>query len=63
MMNLVSDDRVWGLKQAAQRHYRWIRPKADACTACGQCEAKCTQKIKISEQMAYAAKEYAQKDA
>ena len=62
MMGMVTDDRVWGLKAAAQRHYRWVRPKADACAACGQCEAKCTQKIKISEQMAYAAKEYPQKD-
>ncbi len=33
-------------------------PKADACTMCGQCEAKCTQHLKIIDEMKYAAKEF-----
>ncbi len=27
----------------------------DACTRCGECEAQCTQKLDIMEQMEYAA--------
>jgi len=43
------------------RHaYRWCgNVKADACTECGECEEKCTQKLKVSEEMAWAAKELA----
>jgi predicted aldo/keto reductase-like oxidoreductase len=59
VMARVYEDRFWGLREAAVKRYRRIKgPRADACTACGECEAKCTQKLKISELMAYAAKTF-----
>lgn len=59
IMARVYEDRFWGLKESAIKRYRGIKgPRAPACTACGQCEEKCTQKLKISEEMAYAAENY-----
>ncbi len=63
IMARVYEDRFWGLKEAAAKRYRGIKgPRAPACTACGQCEEKCTQKLKISEEMAYAAENYEEPD-
>lgn len=59
IMARIYEDRFWGLKESAIKRYRGIKePRAPACTACGQCEEKCTQKLKISEEMAYAAENY-----
>jgi uncharacterized protein len=51
--------RVYGLWDAARRAYAAIgvpswdqaNQKADACVACGACEAKCPQKIPIRQQL------------
>jgi predicted aldo/keto reductase-like oxidoreductase len=59
IMARVYEDRFWGLREAATRRYRRIKgPRAEACTACGECEAKCTQKLKISQEMRYAAEAF-----
>lgn len=49
---------VWDLKQYARSQYaqigqnQWLPGKrADACTECGDCEAKCPQHIAIREQL------------
>jgi predicted aldo/keto reductase-like oxidoreductase len=56
VMARVYEDRFWGLRQAAGERYRRMKePRADACVACGECEAKCTQKLDISREMRYAA--------
>ena len=54
MMNYY---RVYGIKEYAQQNYAgigtgWIEGKhADACNACGACEKKCPQSLKIREQL------------
>ena len=59
IMGAIYEDKFLGLKQGAKRQYRWAgKVKADACIRCGQCEEKCTQSLKIMEEMAYAAGEY-----
>lgn len=60
VMDCIYDDRFWGLKEGSRLRYQRLKtPKADACVQCGQCEEKCTQKLRIAEEMAYAAREYA----
>lgn len=60
VMSAIYEDKFWGLSASAQRIYNHINgPKADACTACGKCEEKCTQQLHIAEQMRYAAKRFA----
>ena len=61
ILDCIYKYRHWGLKTAAKMDYARINksPKADACNACGQCEVKCTQKLKISEEMKFAAKLFA----
>ncbi|MCK4981616.1 MAG: aldo/keto reductase [Victivallaceae bacterium] len=61
ILNLVYEDRVLGFKETAIKQYNspWIvKVKADACTKCGQCETKCTQKIKIIKELQAAHKKY-----
>jgi predicted aldo/keto reductase-like oxidoreductase len=59
VMARVYEDRFWGLREAATKRYRRMKePRADACVACGECEAKCTQKLEISEEMRYAAENF-----
>ncbi|HOX05521.1 MAG TPA: aldo/keto reductase [Planctomycetota bacterium] len=59
VMTRIYEDRVWGLKDAAAARYRRMgKPRADACTDCGNCEAKCTRSLKISDEMKYAAGNY-----
>ena len=61
IMNLIYEDRFWNMKKYARFGYKWIGDKkADACVQCGECEAKCTQKLNITEEMKYAAKEYSE---
>ena len=55
ILNLVYEDRVLGLTENAVKGYNnsWIvKVKADACTKCGQCETKCTQKLEIIKELA-----------
>jgi uncharacterized protein len=57
ILNLVYEDRVLGLKENAIKGYNatWgNKVKADACTKCGQCETKCTQKLNIIKELAAA---------
>ncbi|MFH0911910.1 MAG: aldo/keto reductase [Planctomycetota bacterium] len=57
LMSLIYKERFWGFGQTARRSYQRLSgPKADACVACGECEARCTQKLPIAEEMAYAAR-------
>ncbi len=56
ILSSIYHDKVWGLKEAARKSYSRIKgPKADACTECHECEEKCTQNIKVAEEMKYAA--------
>ena len=49
--NIYNDTYAYGLEQA-KGGYMWIRGKrAELCAACGECEAKCPQKIEISKLM------------
>jgi len=54
IMACVMDDRYWGFTASARDRYRRQATGADACTECGACEEKCTQKLAIREDMAYA---------
>ena len=48
IMNLLSDARHWGWEQESRRRYLALnKPRAEACTRCGACEKKCTQKLGI----------------
>ncbi len=56
VMSCIQKARYWGLKDGAQQSYEGIRgPKAEACARCGECEERCTQHLKITEEMAWAA--------
>lgn len=54
IMACVQDDRYWGFAVSARERYLRQKIGADACTDCGACEEKCTQKIMIREDLAYA---------
>jgi hypothetical protein len=55
VMASVFDYRHWGLqKDAAQRYAGIKEARADACVQCGECEPKCTQHLKIMEEMRFA---------
>jgi ferredoxin len=59
VMTRLYEARFWGIREAAARRYLRIpKPRADACVACGECEAKCTQKLKIGELMREAARDF-----
>ena len=56
VMACVFDYRHWGLPAAAAERYRRIKEaRADACVRCGQCEPKCTQHLRIMDEMRFAA--------
>ncbi len=59
VMNLVAEDRFWGFTESARQRYQKIDgPKADACVACRKCEERCTQSLKIVDEMAFAAERF-----
>ena len=58
VMGVIYEDRYLGFRRSAESRYRRLAVKAGVCTTCGQCETKCTQKLNISEEMAFAAGEY-----
>jgi len=47
-LNLVYEDRVLGFSESAKKRYNG---DAEKCTKCGQCEKKCTQGIKIIQEL------------
>jgi len=61
IFSMVNYNRVYGLKEYAKNGYDgigsgWVEgKKADICTECGECEAKCPQKIQIRKQLKEAA--------
>jgi predicted aldo/keto reductase-like oxidoreductase len=58
IMNMVFESRHWGFQELARRRYAELKgPKADACSRCGACEKKCTQKLAIMAELAWAAEE------
>lgn len=44
---------IYGLREAAQQQYASMKPeqRADACIRCGECEAKCPNKLQVMEQL------------
>ncbi len=57
VMKCIYNARAWGLHRQARREYGKIEAgkRAEACTACRLCEAKCTQNLPIAEEMKWAA--------
>lgn len=57
VFSLMNYYKIYGLKEFARDSYSieknpWLKgARADECTACGACEKKCPQKIKIREQL------------
>jgi predicted aldo/keto reductase-like oxidoreductase len=59
VMNAIYEYRFLGRKKYAQRLYNWIKEaKANSCTKCGECEEKCTQHLKIMDEMVFAAETF-----
>jgi predicted aldo/keto reductase-like oxidoreductase len=55
----IGQERFWGFEKHARDHFaRMNTPGAEACTACSACEEKCTQHLRISEEMTYAADKF-----
>jgi predicted aldo/keto reductase-like oxidoreductase len=62
IMACIYEDRYLGLADHARRMYNSRgtgEVKAEACTACRQCEEKCPQGLKIADEMQYALANYA----
>lgn len=55
ILNLVYEDRVLGFTESVIKRYDGT---AANCTKCGQCEKKCTQKIKIIQELQTAHAKY-----
>lgn len=58
VMACVQDDRCWGFTVSARKRYSRMEIGADACIDCGTCEEKCTQKLPIRENLAYARRRF-----
>lgn len=59
IMGLIYRDRYLGFHDTARAAYRSIKNGTAAdCTRCGECEKKCTQGLKIMEELAWAEQEY-----
>lgn len=57
VMGAIAQSRYWGLEGAARNAIRDMKgAKPDACTRCGECETRCTQRLPIMEEMAFAAR-------
>lgn len=49
IMSLLFDAKHWGWEQDSRRKYLALdKPRAEACTQCGACEKKCTQKLAVT---------------
>jgi predicted aldo/keto reductase-like oxidoreductase len=51
ILALYNDARMYGNEAAARLSYTWIAEgnRADRCTHCGECEARCPQKLPVIE--------------
>ena len=66
MMSICYYRKLLQLPQKAQNTYNWalnpnnsdISKPSSACIQCGACEKKCTQKLKIIDEMKYIAEQY-----
>ena len=65
MMNIVYHAKLLQMSDVAEELYQQqVNPdnSPSRCTQCGQCEEKCTQDLKITEQLEYLASEFAKKE-
>ena len=56
IFSLITRARLYGLDEWARTRYAAVSPerRADPCTACGQCEPRCTNDLSIREELAKA---------
>jgi len=62
MMKVSYLSRFLKLKSRPAELYSWQTNSPAKCTACGECEEKCTQKLKIIEEMKYLVDKFGKKD-
>jgi len=62
MMKVSYFSRFLKLKSRPAELYNWQSKSPTECTACGECEEKCTQKLKIIEEMKYLVDKFGKKD-
>ena len=65
MMNIVYLDKFLQMvDRAGELYEKRVTPEnsPSLCTKCGQCEEKCTQKLKITEELEYVIERFGQKD-
>ncbi len=62
MMRVSYLNRFLKLKSRPAELYSWQSKSPAECTACGECEEKCTQKLKIIEEMKYLVDKFGKKD-
>ena len=62
MMRVSYLSRFLGLKSRPAEIYSWQSHPPTKCTACGECEEKCTQNLQIIEEMKYLADKFGKKD-
>jgi len=58
--HLYNYHKVYGFSEWAKAQYAGMKPecRADQCNRCGECEAKCPQKVPIREQLATVAAQF-----
>ncbi|MFH1708218.1 MAG: hypothetical protein ABIF71_09915 [Planctomycetota bacterium] len=56
ILGCIYDARFLGMQEFARANYKRIKTNASACAACGQCGKKCTQHLKVIEEMRWAQK-------
>jgi len=54
IMSAIAENKYWGRKKRAAEMYNELDVKADECLKCGECERKCTQKLRIMDELHYA---------
>ena len=65
MMNIVYLDRLLRMPDKARATYQQLVNADNSpsrCTQCGQCDEKCTQHLKIIEELAYLVERFDKKD-
>ncbi len=52
LMGVLFEDRFWGFREAAAASYAALPgPKAEACIQCGDCVEKCTQHLRVMDEI------------